>query len=684
VPKSPANDTIGRAARLTSWRPREIVALQRELITPRVASRSGAEAREGWQFLLRSVGDNWGPLGASFVAALVWTAVVVAVPELIGAAVNAGIIGHDERRFAFLTALIALLALVQAVSSGLRRWTNGLASRRLEAELRQRFFAKLLRLEIAFHDQVNRGQLLSRLTSDLFQIQAFVSSGPAWIANVIVVTAVSVVLLTTNPLLGAVTLVGLPFVGFGSKVFSALIRSSIADLQRERGELAGVVEEAVTGVRAVKGFGSESLLRRRLGAQADRVRARALELVALRTTFVPVVSTVPLLELAVLNWIGGVLVLHHELSVGTLLAFNAYVGLIAPPVQSIGGYIVLGQRAIVSSRRLHSVMRRTPAIGEPKGAVPLPGGPGALSFEHVGFAYPEAATPVFDGLELAIGGGEVVALVGPTGSGKSTLLALISRLYDPASGVVRLDGADLRRVSLKALRAATAVVFEDNFLFDDSIRANICLGRTDVSAHRLSEVLRLARAEEFVAALPDGVDTVVGERGLSLSGGQRQRLALARALMSEPRVLMLDDATSAIDAANERAIVAGLARARRGRTTIIVSHRPATIAAADRVVLLDGGAVVATGTHDELLGSCPRYLEVLGAGDYDRDDETGERRQRPEESAASAVGGGEAAAGENVPGHRHPAGHGGSGDEGQEASLVGRDRRAPEVGKGAA
>ncbi len=592
--------------------------MQRELITPSAARRSASvEAREGWQFLLGSIGRNWSALGASFVAALVWTGVVVSVPWLIGAAVNAGIVGHDDRRFALLTALIALLALVQAVSSGLRRWTNGIASRRLETELRKRFFSKLLRLEIAYHDEVNRGQLLSRLTSDLFQIQQFVASSPAWTANVIVVLAVAAVLISTSPLLGLVTLAGLPFVAYGSKVFSTRIRPALTDLQRERGNLAGVVEEAVSGIRAVKGFGSESLVGHQLGTQADRVRSRALDLVELRTKFIPVVSSVPLVELAAMNWLGGVLVLHHRLSVGTLLAFNAYVGLIAPPVQSIGGYIVLGQRAIVSSRRLHTVMRRTPAIAEPRGPQPLPGGPGTVGFERVAFGYRGTSAPVFEALDLDIAGGEVVALVGPTGSGKSTLLSLISRLYDPSAGAVRLDGADLRHVSLKALRAATAVVFEDNFLFDDTIRANICLGRDDVSEDRLAAALALARAADFVAALPDGLDTVVGERGLSLSGGQRQRLALARALISEPRVLMLDDATSAIDAANERAIVAGLARVRRGRTTIIVSHRPATIAAADRVVLLDAGQVVASGTHDELLATCPRYLEVLGAADYE-------------------------------------------------------------------
>ena len=591
-----------------------------------------AQAREGWRFLVRSLTGNWSALGASFAAALTWTAAVVTVPLLLGAAVNAGIIGRDEHRLVLLAATIAGLGIVQAVAAGVRRFTNGLASRRLEADLRQRYFSKLLRLEIAYHDEVNRGQLLSRVTSDLFQIQAFVSSSPAWSANVVTVLAVAVVLLVTSPLLGAIALVGLPFVAAGSKAFASRIRPSLTMLQRERGELAGVVEEAVSGIRSVKGFGSESLQRAHLGTQADKVRDQALEVVRLRARFVPFVSTVPLLELVAVNWLGGTMVIHHEMTVGTLLAFNAYITLIAPPVQSIGGYVVLAQRAIVSARRIHSVMRRAPAIAEPAAVVPLPSGPGELTFTAVSFRYRGAAGPAFSELDLTLRGGEVVALVGPTGSGKSTLLALISRMYDPEGGSVRLDGVDVRDLSLKELRAAIAVVFEENFLFEDSVRANLSLGRPDVSDAELRGALRLARAEEFVDALPEGLDTLVGERGLSLSGGQRQRLALARALLGEPRVLMLDDATSAIDAANERAIVDGLARQRRGRTTILVSHRPATIASADRVVLVDEGAVIATGTHAELLASCPRYGEVLGAdrargdGDGGRDGGAGDAR----------------------------------------------------------
>jgi len=586
----------------------------RPVVTRSFGHAGGETAREGWKFLFRSVGGYWAPLAASFGAALVWTGCVVVVPELLARAVNAGILGHDEGRLSVLAVLIALLGAVQAGASGARRWMNAVASRRLEADLRQRFFAKLLSLEVAYHDRVNRGQLLSRVTSDLFQIQAFVSSSPWWGSNIITVLAVAVVLVLTSPLLGAVTLAGLPFVAVCSKSFAARVRASVSELQVERGKLAGVVEETTAGIRTVKGFGSEALFEGRLGDQADRVRAKALDVVALRTRFVPFMSTVPLLELAAVNTLGGDLVLHHKLTVGMLLAFNAYVALIGPPVQSVGGYVVLAQRAVVSSQRIRSVLRRVPAIADPPAPVPLRPGNGEIRFEAVSFGYPGATRAVFEGLDLSVRGGEVVALVGPTGSGKSTLLALLSRLYDPRSGAVYLDGSDLRHLSLKQLRAQVAVVFEENFLFEDSVRANLSLGRTDLRDDELRAALDLAQASEFVDGLPDGMETVLGERGLSLSGGQRQRLALARALLADPRVLMLDDATSAIDAATERAIVAGLARSRRGRTTIIVSHRPATVASADRVIFLDKGVVVASGTHEELSRSCPRYVAVLAGG----------------------------------------------------------------------
>jgi ATP-binding cassette subfamily B protein len=297
-----------------------------------------------------------------------------------------------------------------------------------------------------------------------------------------------------------------------------------------------------------------------------------------------------------------------------LVAFNAYLAILTGPLQSIGAYIVMLQRAVVSCYRLSSIMERRTSVPEPAIASPLPPGPGAVRLDRVKFSYPGVVdgSPVLDGFELSIDGGEVVAMVGATGSGKTTVLSLLARLYDPTEGVVYLDGVDVSSLGLATVRRAVAVVFEDSFLFNDTTEANLKVGRPDATDQELAEAAHLAQADEFIDELPQGYKTPVGERGLALSGGQRQRLALARALLADPRVLVLDDATSAVDAPRELQVVKALAEARRGRTTLIISHRPATIAVADRVVLIDGGRVVAQGTHEQLRATTPLYRHVLG------------------------------------------------------------------------
>jgi ATP-binding cassette subfamily B protein len=565
----------------------------------------------GIRFIAESMRGHWRTQGLSIAAALVWTVAVSTIPFLVGRAVDDGLLVRRWTTLAVLGAVIAALGVVQGLASGVRRRCSGITSRRVEAQLRRRFLHRLLGLDVAYHDSVNRGQLLSRVTNDLFQIQAFVASGPAWIGNVVAVAAVAVLLVAVNPLLGAVALVMLPVVTITSVRYSQAVRPALGRLQRERGQLAGVVEETITGIRAVKGFGAEAALTGRLGERADGVRDEALSVVATRARFNPVLNLVTVLELVVINWLGGTLVLEHHLSVGTLLAFNSYLVILTGPLQSIGWFVVQLQRAMVSARRIEAIVELTATITDPAEAVPLPPGGGAVRFERVGFAY-GTGDAVLDGLDLDIAPGETVALVGPTGSGKSTVAALVARLYDPTAGRVLLDGIDLRDLAVSDVRAAVGVVFDDNFLFDGSVADNLRVGRAGATDAELRAAARLAGADEFVIGLPDGYDTVVGERGLSLSGGQRQRLALARAILAEPRVLVLDDATSAVDAAKERQILAGIGALSGERTIVIVSHRAATIALADRVLLLDGGAVVASGTHEQLLACSARYRRVLG------------------------------------------------------------------------
>jgi ATP-binding cassette subfamily B protein len=551
-----------------------------------------------------------GMMYLGIVAGLVWAAARVAVPSLAGAAVNHGVVAADWAAARNWMILILLVGAVQAACTGIRRYAAFGLAWRVERDLRMRLVAHLQTLHFAFHDRAQTGQLMAYANTDIQQINNAVLLIPLTIASSIQMVAVAVILFLRSPGLAFFALAALPLLNISATRFSHRMFPVGLALQEELSELSGVVEESVTGIRIVKGFGVERMQRKRLEHEADGVFDRSMQQARLRANFVPQLDFLPALGLVGILWFGGHQVLDGNLTVGDIVAANLYVLMMIWPLRMIGMLVAQLPRSAAASGRINDVLVTDPAIEDVAHARHLPDGPGRVEFDDVTFGY-GTNRPVLRNMDLVIPGGQAIALVGATASGKSTVARLIPRFYDIESGHIRVDGADVRDARLREVRRAVGLVFEDTFLFSDTVRSNIAFADPEASMDAVVRAARLAGADDFVRELPDGYNTVIGEHGYSLSGGQRQRIAIARAVLADPRILILDDATSSVDPTKEHEIRAALAEVMKGRTTIIIAHRPATIALADRVVLLDGGKVVADGTHDGLLESSAAYREVL-------------------------------------------------------------------------
>jgi len=547
-------------------------------------------------------------------AGLAWTAARVTIPSLAGTAIDRGLIGSDSGLLTMLALLILALGAFSAACGGFRRYAAFKVAYSVETEWRERMFANLQRLDFSFHDHAQTGQLMARGATDLQQVNQLVVMVPLTMANLLTIVSVMVILLVVNVPLALIAMASVPVVNLSAKRFSNRIHPVSMELQEELSGLSTVVEETVTGIRAVKGLGAESIQLRQLSRQAGRIYDRIIDLARIRAFFLPLLDVLPVLSLAVILWYGGVQVLHHHLSVGQLTEFNLYVVMLVNPLRTIGMVVAQSQRAVASTQRVKLILDAAPVIKDDPHSVPLPPGDGDVRFSSVSFSYGAGSPQVLSGFDFHVAPAESVALVGATGSGKSTIARLLPRFYDPDAGRIELDGTDIRRIRLHDLRRCVATVFEDTFLFTDSVRGNIAFADPEASLEQVVQAAQLAGAHEFIVELPDGYDTPLGERGFSLSGGQRQRLALARAILADPRLLVLDDATSSVDATKEHEIRAALSQVMAGRTTIVITHRPATIALAQRVVLLDKGRIVASGTHDELVTTSERYRQVLAQG----------------------------------------------------------------------
>lgn len=567
-------------------------------------------------------------VGADVLALVTQTVTPLVIARMIDGPIRAG-----DAPGIWRAALVLLgLALAQTVLYAIRRWPTRDAPR-IAARLRGDLYRHAQRLDPLYHDRVGSGQVVSRLSGDVDQIARFHQMVFVFlVSNGVTLVLTAVVLVWIHPVLGAAVLVAMIPLGFASTVFQNRFRAAARAARERAGEVATAAEESAVGIRVLKALGGGPFVLARFDATAGAARKAELEKIRLSSVYNSALIAYPLAILALVVVGGGLAVAHDRITLGAFVAFATFYFRMLFPVSMMGGLLSSTQETASAAARIMELLDTQPVIADPPDPELLPRGtPLGVRFEGVDFGYPQSEAPVLSGLSLEVRAGETLALAGATGSGKTALLALIVRLADPLAGRVLVGDVDVRRVALEELRRDVGVAFEDATLFSASVRENLTLGRPGVGDEEIAQALEITQAG-FVRALPQGLETVIGEQGLTLSGGERQRLALARALLDRPRVLVLDDPMSALDVRTEEAVERRLRAAFSRVTVVMVARRPSTALLADRVAVLDGGRVVDVGSHDELLRRSAYYRGLLVAADDPPDE------HRRYDDAAAAVG----------------------------------------------
>jgi len=562
-----------------------------------------------WRRVLPVIASHRGTFITAISLSFVSLIFQVLVPNMLSSDIERTFVRHVSSLHADVISIV-IVGLLAGVTGIVSRQFLYNTAYNVEADLRSLIYQHLTWLSFSFYDRVQSGQLISRANSDIRSVQMYSIFAPLIIVQCGIGVVAFGFMLSINWVLALISMVVMPILYVvGIKMRRVMFPISWIT-QSRLAEVATIVDENVNGVRVVKSFAQEEAEINRLADAAEGVAWAYIKDANIRAVWSPWVQNLPQLGLALVLLCGGWMVLHGDLAYPEILAFGLYLLMLQAPFMMLGQLVMMGQRAKASAGRIFEILDENPEITERPGAFDLIDVDGAIDFDHVDFTYDNGAEILKD-FDAHIAAGETVALVGRTGSGKSTVARLMTRFYDVSGGAIAIDGHDLRDLTLTSLRENVGVVLDEPFLFSISIRDNIAYGRPDAPLEEIEAAAKAANADEFIVRLPEGYDTVVGERGYTLSGGQRQRIAIARTLLLNPPILILDDATSAIDVHVESGIYEALRGLLRQRTTIVIAHRVSTIALASRVLLLDEGRVVASGSHEDLLARVPLYSEIL-------------------------------------------------------------------------
>ena len=544
------------------------------------------------------------------IGALLYTAASLVIPLLQRSVIDNVIVSHKDSIWPLAIGLL-IAAIANFAGIYMRRYRGGKMALDVQHAMRTDLFESLSRLDGARQDEIHTGQLVGRSISDINMVQQLLQWAPLILGSIMLFIFSLIIMLTLSPLLAVVALVVAPALWLIASASKRKLFPASWHAQQVVGEVSAIVDEAVGGVRVVKGFGQEEREMRRMEATSEELFGSRLRMTRLTARYNPALTAIPSLGLVGVLALGGWLAIHGDITLGTFLAFSSYLATLTGPVRVLTNIVTIGQEARASVIRVFEVIDSKPVITDSSEAIELPADANGITFEDVKFGY-VPSQPVLRGLSLTVNPGETVAVIGPSGSGKSTLSLLLPRFYDVRGGAVKIGVHDVRDVTQESLRSAIGMVMEESFLFSDSVKANIAYGRPNATDEQIIAAAKAAEADEFIRELPDGYDTVIGEQGLTLSGGQRQRVALARALITNPRLLLLDDATSAVDPRIEAEIHATLHRVMAGRTTLLIAHRRSTLNLADRIAVLTAdGRVADIGTDEELTERSELYRVLI-------------------------------------------------------------------------